>query len=261
MRIALRAGRMFGDDAAPRVAVVNEALARAVFPGEDPVGKHVVVGVMGKPERREIVGVVGDVRPTTTDSEPRPELYIPLAQSGNGSLTFVVRTAGDPAALLPALRDRVSAVDAGQVVYHAAAVPDLVSATLVERRFNLAIVSALSLVALLLAAVGIYGLSTFEASCRRREIGVRMALGARAGDVVRLIVRQGVSAVLPGVVIGLAGAAALTYALRRMLYGVAPVDPAVFVTLGVGVLAVAALASWFPARRAAAADPLSVIRE
>ena len=263
MRIPLRRGRAFderdGIDA-PRVALVSETLARRVFGGEDPVGKRVRIGAMDKPVEREIVGVVGDVLPTTFDSDPRPEIFVPMSQSGTGSVTFVARVVGNPRALVPAMRERIWAVDPGQSIYHAAAVEDMVAATLVERRFNLTVVTALSLVALLLASLGVYGLISFDTSRRTHEIGVRMALGARRRDVLAMIVARGVRAALPGVVAGLAGAAAAAQLLRGMLYGVAPVDPLTFVAIAGGMLAIAALAAYFPARRAAAIDPMQAIR-
>lgn len=264
MEIPLRRGRAFtprdrGDS--PLVAIINETLARRFFPDEDPIGRRITVGVMGPPLTRQIVGVVADVRPYTLDGDPRPEVFVPHAQSGTGSVTFVAKVAGDPESSLPALRRSVWQVDPDQAIYHASTLADLISETLVERRFNLLLIAAFSLAALVLAAVGIYGLISFSTSLRTREIGVRLALGARRGDVVSMIVRQGLQLSLPGLLLGLVGALALTRFLGHMLYGVEPTDPLVFAQVAVLMLVVAVLAAYVPARRAAALDPVSTLRE
>ncbi|HVF61094.1 MAG TPA: ABC transporter permease [Thermoanaerobaculia bacterium] len=264
MGIPLRGGRELGErdrSDAPAVAIVNQALAGRFFPGEDPVGKRVTFGVMGRPVSREIVGVVANVRPTALDSDPRPEVYVPFEQSAIGSVTFVVRTRTEAAAMLPVLRALVWQVDADQSVYHLATVDRLLSDTLVGRRFNLQLLAAFSAVALALATLGIYGLISFLASQRRHEIGVRMALGARRGDIVGMIVRQGLGLGVPGVALGVLGALALTRFLRHLLYGVTPTDPVAFVGLSVLLLIVTAAGAYLPARRAAGADPGRVLRQ
>ncbi|MGH7557331.1 MAG: ABC transporter permease, partial [Gemmatimonadota bacterium] len=192
MGIPLVRGRMFTDqdrEDAPRVALINETLARRFFAGEDPVGQRVTIGVMSAPATREIVGVVGDVRPTTLDSDPRPELYVPYAQSGTGHVTFVVRTRTDASALLPTLREQIWQVDPGQSIDQSAALEDLVSGTLVERRFHLLLLGVFSVLALLLAAIGIYGLINFITRHRLREIGIRLALGAAPATVRSAVIR------------------------------------------------------------------------
>ncbi|HEX5727391.1 MAG TPA: ABC transporter permease, partial [Longimicrobiaceae bacterium] len=263
MGIALRAGRGFtaADRAgAPPVALVSEALARRFFPGEDPVGRRITIGVMGPPVTREIVGVVAGVRPQGLDSPPRPELFVPHAQHGTGSMIFVARTRGRPGPLLPALQRAVWDVDPDQTVYHAATLESLVRGTLAERRFHLALLGTFSAVALALAVVGLYGLVSFSTAQRTGEIGIRMALGARGGEIVRMVVGQGVRVALPGIVAGIAGALLLTRFLRGMLYGVAPADPATYLQLAVLMVAVAAVAAFVPARRAAGVDPMTALR-
>jgi putative ABC transport system permease protein len=264
MGVPIVRGRPFDErrdsESAPRVALINEVMARALFAGRDPIGQRVLVGVMDRPELREIVGVVGDVRPTTLDSEPRPELYIPMRQSGTGQVTFVARTSGAPHAALAALRERVAALDRLQSIYHAAVVDDLIDATLVERRFVLLIAAALSCVALFLALIGVYGLMSAETRARTREIGIRVALGARPRQIATMVMESGLRAVLPGVVLGLAGAALLMQAIRSMLYRVAPIDPLTFLYIGVGTLAVVAIAAYLPARRASSIHPMEAIR-
>ena len=203
---------------------------------------------------------VGNVRPTALDSDPRPELFIPFDQSGTGSVTFLARVRPSAADLLPVLRAQLWQIDRDQAIYHAATVEDLVSRTLVPRRFHLVLVGFFSLTALLLAMIGIYGLICFSTSLRIREIGVRVAIGASPGDVVRMIVVEGIRLGIAGAILGIAGALALTRFLKGMLYGVTPTDPLIFAELTVLLLAVTALAAYVPARRAAFADPSSALR-
>jgi putative ABC transport system permease protein len=263
MGIPLVRGRAFAAadrEGSARVALVNETLAKRFFPGEDPVGRRVTVGVMGPPAERLVVGVVADVRPTALDSDPRPELFVPFAQSGLGSLTFVVRARGDAAALLPALRGRIWEVDPLQPIYHAGTVRAMVAGTLAERRFHLLLLGAFSAAALALAAVGIYGLVAFATSQRTREFGIRMALGARSRDIVLGVVRQGFFLGAWGVALGLAGSLLLTRFLAGLLYRVSPTDPAVLAQIALLLLGVAALGAYLPARRAAEVDPAAALR-
>lgn len=264
MEIPVMRGRAFTPrdrQDSPPVAIINETLARRHFPDEEPIGQQITVGVLGPPLTREIVGVVGDVRPYTLEGDPRPEVFVPFAQSGTGSVTFVAKTAGDPAALLPALRRSIWQVDPDQAIYHASTLEDLISETLVERRFNLILIAAFSLAALALAAIGIYGLISFSTGLRTQEIGLRLAMGARRGDVVSMIVRQGVQLSLPGLLLGVLGALGLTRFLGHMLYGVEPTDPLTFAPVLILMFGVAALAAYIPARRAAALDPVATLRE
>jgi putative ABC transport system permease protein len=264
MGIQLRSGREFtADDRADglQVAIINESLRRRFFPNENPIGKQVTIGVMAAPVTREIVGVVADVRPTTLDSDPQPELFVPFAQSMTGAVTFVVETQRDAAALMPTLRNQVWQVDPNQTIYYAATVEELISDTLVERRFHLVLLAVFSAVALVLATIGIYGLISFSASRRTNEIGVRMALGAKNSDVVGMILRDGVRMSLAGVAFGIAGAFALTRFMGSMLYGVAPTDILTYGLIAALMLAVSAAAAYVPAQRAANGDPLAALRE
>jgi putative ABC transport system permease protein len=264
MSIRLERGRLFTPADrldAPRVAVINETLANRYFAGEDPVGERITVGAMDQPVTREIVGVVADVRPTAFDSDPRPELYVPFAQNGTGGITFVARTRTDAASFVPALRDQVQTLDPEQAIYHASTIEQLIGDTLVGRRFSLVLLGGLSVVGLLLAIVGIYGLMTFATSQRRAEIAVRMALGARGGDVTGMIVGQAMRLAVPGILIGVAGALYLTRFLQSMLYDVRPTDFATFAQI-IALMALAATAAaWVPARRAARTDPMKVLRQ
>jgi putative ABC transport system permease protein len=264
MGIPLVAGRGFSpsDRAdAPRVALISQTLARRFFPDEDPVGKRVRFGVMAAPQSVEIVGVVGDVRPRTFDSDPRPEAFVPLAQTASGSVTFVVASRDNAADLMPGLRDAFWSAAPNQSIYHEATIEDLVASTLVERRFNLVVLGAFSLVALALAMIGVYGLISYSMSQRTSEISVRMALGARAGEIVLMVVRDGLRLAVPGLIIGAAAALALTRFMRTMLYEITPADPLVYGQLVLLVLLVSAAAAYAPARRAAAIDPARALRE
>ncbi len=264
MGIPVLAGRAFTDrDRAgtPAVVVINEAAARLWFGNEDPVGRRIGVGIMGPTVVREIVGVVGNVRPFSLESAARPELFAPFAQTGAAGVTYVVRTRGEPAALLNTLRTTVWDLDPQQSIYHSGVLDALIGDTLVERRFHLALLGIFSVVALVLAAVGIYGLISYTTRQRSREIGVRLALGARPGDVQRMVVREGLVLGGAGVALGLLGAGWLTRFLSGMLYGVQPFDTATFAQIALLMLVTAAVAAWLPGRRAAAADPARVLRE
>ncbi len=263
MGIPLVRGRTFTDGDhhdAPRVALVNETLARRFFAGEDPVGQRVTIGVMSAPVTREIVGVVRDVRPTALNSDPRPELYVPYEQSGTGSVTFVVKTRSDASALLPTLREQIWQVDPDQAIDQSATLEDLVSRTLVERRFHLLLLGGFSVLALMLAAIGIYGLISFITRRLSREIGIRLALGAAPAAVRNAVVRNAMLMVMAGIVAGLIGALLLTRLMRGLLYEVSPMDPVVF-AIGLVLLAAAGwLAAYVPARRAAGVDPMIALR-
>lgn len=264
MGIQLRSGREFTPedraDAVP-VAIINESLRKRFFPDENPIGRQVTIGVMAAPVTWEIVGVVADVRPTTLDSDPQPELFVPFAQSMTGAVTFVVQTERDAVALMPLLRNQIWQVDPNQTIYYAATVEELISDTLVERRFHLVLLAVFSAVALALAAIGIYGLISFSASRRTNEIGVRVALGAERVDVVGMILRDGVRMGVVGVLIGVAGAYALTRFMESMLYGVTPTDLLTYSSIAVLMLVVSAAAAYVPAQRAARGDPLTALRE
>ncbi|GMV06418.1 MAG: hypothetical protein AMXMBFR53_26940 [Gemmatimonadota bacterium] len=258
--VAGRAFRRSDDGEAPRVVIVNEALVRRQFPDEDPLGERIVVRYGRNPQPAEIVGVVADVRPLGHESEPRPETYLPLAQMGSGSLTFVVKTAGNATALSAPVTEAIWKANPAQAVWGSATLEGLLSEWLKQRRFNLVLLSSFAAVALLLAAVGIYGLISFSVEQRVGELGVRRALGGRSGDILAMVLREGAALALAGIVLGLAGAALLTRFLQGMLFGVEPTDPRTFAGLAVAVLGVAALAALLPAVRAVRVDPAVALR-
>ena len=261
--IPVRRGRLFtaADDAtSPPVLLVNEAFARRHWPTEDALGKRVLLGFMGRPIEREIVGVVGDVRHGGLHEAPAPGLYIPHAQEPNGAITFTVRTAGDPAALVPAVRREMFALNPSLPLSDMATMNALLDDSLRGRRFMLTLLGAFSLAALVLAAMGIYGVMSQETAERTREIGVRVALGARPDDVLMMVMRRAIATTAAGVILGVAGAMAMTRFLSGLLYEVRPLDTTTFASVVVLVVVVAAAATWVPAFRAARTSPLEALR-
>ena len=265
MRIPLRAGRWFDerDDARrPAVAVINEALARRHWPDADPLARRVTVqaeGFAGAFEA-EIVGVVGAVRARGFDSPARPELFIPHAQAPSGGMTYVVRTAGDPAASVPAIQGVVWDAAPDLTFYSVATVEDLLSDTLATRRFTTTVLGLFGLAALTLAGLGIYGVIAVATAQRTREIGLRLALGAERRAVVWMVVRGAVGLAGAGVALGLLAALLLAQTLTSLLFEVAPFDVPTFAAVSLLLLAAAAAAAWSPARRASRVDPLVALR-
>ncbi|HEX7173828.1 MAG TPA: ABC transporter permease [Pyrinomonadaceae bacterium] len=261
--VPLRGGRIFNQfdraDGAP-VVIVNETLARRYWPGESAVGKKLIVLRLSKPVAREVVGVVGDVRHTGLDSEPRPELFLHSLQNPFGSMTFVVRTTPEPSTLLQAVKGEVWAVNKNLPFYSTATMESLVAETLKERRFSLLLLGAFASLALVLAGVGIYGLISYSTAQRTHEIGVRVALGARGRDIMRMVVGEGLLLSGAGVALGLLGALVLTRFLGGLLYGVAPTDPLTFAGIALLLVCVALAACYLPARRAARVDPMVALR-
>jgi putative ABC transport system permease protein len=261
--IPVVAGRVFDrsdDGRAPRVVVVNEALVRRQFRGGDPLGEHITVRYGNDAGPAEIVGVVADVRPLGHESAPRPEVYFPLAQVGSGSLTFVVKTAGGAGALSTPVTEAIWAANPAQAVWGTATMDDLLAGWLEERRFSVLLLSGFASAALLLAAVGIYGLISFSTAQRVGELGVRRALGARSRNIVSMVLREGAVLAGGGIIVGLVAATFLTRFLEGMLFGVEPTDPATFAVLAVTVLVVAALAALLPALRAVRVHPMVALR-
>ena len=262
MGIPLLRGRVFNEQdgaSAPPVALINETFARRFFPGVDPVGRFVETDEE-KTQRREIVGVVGDVRFDGLDSKMGPEYYVPYPQGPEASVTLVVRTASDPASLAPALREQVRALDPGLPLYDLRPMEDYLVGSVAPRRFNALLLGSFAAVALALAASGLYGVLAYSVVRRTREIGIRVALGAGPGDVLKLVVAQGMFLVLVGLVLGLAGALILTRFLSSLLFGVGAADPLTFAGVSALLAAVALLACLLPARRAAKVDPVTALR-
>jgi putative ABC transport system permease protein len=257
-------GRAFtnrdSESAAP-VVVVNRELARRLFPNEDPVGRRLrLVGSEQSPVWRTIVGVVEDVRYSGLDDPTESAIYTPFAQTPFLWSYLMVRTSLPERSVAGALRAAVSEVDPRLVPARVEPVADLISASVAGRRLQTRLLTSFGILALLLAGVGIYGVAAYAVGRRRREIGVRMALGARRGDVLRLVVGQHLRLALFGVGLGLAGALAFGRALRGLLYGVGAADPTTMAGVAALLAAVAAAAAYLPARRAADLDPATALR-
>ncbi|MFN2564674.1 MAG: ADOP family duplicated permease [Gemmatimonadaceae bacterium] len=276
MGVAVRAGRVFDESdraGSPGVAVVNETAARKFWTGRSPIGTTIW---MGAPEaliagrgpatfrfpRLRVVGVVADERFTGLDQPPIVEVYQLSAQvTERGSEKYlVVRSDADPLALAAAVRREVRALDPYQPVAEVATMSQLVHVALAERRFGTALLGAFAALALTLAAVGLYGVVSYSVAQRRPELGVRMALGASSRRVLALVLRQGLRPALAGAVAGLAGALVLTRLMTNMLFGVAPTDPLTMLAVACVLIAVAAVASLLPARRAARVHPAEALR-
>jgi putative ABC transport system permease protein len=264
--IPILTGRDFTDqdraDGRP-VIIVNEAMARRCWPGQDPIGKRITSGITmddGDPPVREVVGVVGDVRHNSLSSEARAAYYIPFAQVPMGMATLAVRTAAEPAAVTSAMRAAVRDVDSNQPLYNARVMEQVVAESVATPRFYATLLGIFGAVALVLAAVGIYGVMAYSVTQRTHEIGVRIALGAQPLQVLRLVVGHGLALALVGVGIGLAAAFALTRLMSSMLFGVSATDPLTFGGLAALLVGVALLACYVPARRASRVDPMVALR-
>ncbi|MFN8572074.1 MAG: FtsX-like permease family protein [Gemmatimonadaceae bacterium] len=241
----------------PQVVVVSQELARRYFPNEDPLGKVLRMG--WRREGRElggtIVGVVGDVKQFGLGVDAIPTMFVAMDQWPMDEMTFVVRSSMSAATLAPMLRSAVHTVDPRLPIFDYTALTAVVDASLAQPRFYLSLLLAFAGAALLLAAVGLYGVIAYAVQQRAREIGVRMALGASSAAVLRMVVREGLAMSAVGVVLGIAGALALTRLLQSLLFGVTPADPVTFAGVSILLTLVAVLASIVPARRAASVDP------
>jgi len=267
MRIPIRRGRTFTrTDAvkAPLVALINEATARRYWPDTDPVGQRLRLHasfVEGRFGFREIVGVVGNVKQRGLEEDAQPEVYIPFAQQAVGFGTVVVRAAGDPAALAGPVRETIRGLDPMLPLADVESMTGVVSDSIARDRFTTALLSVFALLAVTLALVGVYGVTSFTVSQRTREIGVRMALGADRADVLRLVASNSLALGVAGVLIGLAGALAASRLLSGLLFGVSATDPLTLGAVAAALVAAALAASYFPARRAAHVDPLVALRD
>jgi putative ABC transport system permease protein len=264
MGVQLLKGRAFtAQDSrdTPRVAIVNETFVKRYFPNDDPVGKRFTFGG-GGPNARwfTIVGVVRDTKRQGLDQPVRIESWMPLAQMPAGSMDVVLRTTGDPLALGNAARETVWSLDRDLPIPTIQTVEQILSERVAQRRLNMLLLALFALVALILAAVGVYGVMNYAVTQRTHEIGVRVALGAQTRDVLRLIVGQGMKLALAGVVIGLIATLALTRLMASLLFGVSATDPITFVAIAALLFMVAIAACWIPARRASKVDPMAALR-
>lgn len=262
--IPLIRGRVFDDRDAPgspHAAVISESLARIQWPGADPIGRSIEFGNMdGDLRPLTIVGIVGDTREYGPEQPPRPTVYVDLLQRPRFSATVVIRSAADPRAIIAAARSVVREV-APDVPPRFRTFAQIYSAALGSRYFNLTLVTSFAGTALVLAMAGVYGVTTYNVTRRRREIGVRIALGATPADVHRMILGQGLATTTAGAAVGCLGALGVTRTLESLLFGVTPTDPLTFAVVIAGLCAVAALACYVPARRATLADPVQALRQ
>jgi len=270
--IALLAGRCFlaqDNETSPSVAIVDEEFARRHFPGSplgDVIGKRLRLG--GTSERwREIVGVVRHVKQQSLDEQPRPEIDRPYAQINPKDLAeftrvmdLSVKTSGDPLSFVAAIKGEVQSIDKDQPLANVRSLDSRLAEEMAPRKFNLLLVGTFALIALVLAAVGVYGLMSYTVTSRTQEIGIRMALGAQARDVLRLVLLRGLALTLAGIGIGLAGAFALTRLMTSLLFGVSATDPMTFVLISLLLTGVALAACFVPARRATKVDPMIALR-
>jgi putative ABC transport system permease protein len=273
--IPLVAGRTFGavDPARslPEV-IVSQNLAERLWHGQSPLGRRLISGLGSKPGKKEklrytIVGVVGSVRDDGLEQKTKESIYFPLMrpvdEGGDAivrNFTLAIRGPGDPVRLVAPVRAAIRSLDPNLPLAQVRPMPEVVAQSMARTSFTMLLLAIAAAVAILLGAVGIYGVIAYIVSQRTREIGVRMALGARRQDVERMVLRQGLTLAVAGVLLGLAGSVAATRLMGALLFEVSPLDPATFLSVPVLLAAVALLASWLPARRAAGIEPLEAIR-
>ncbi len=261
--IPLRYGRLFtADDAAgaPYVVLVNETLASRTWPGEDPVGERLMVSFAGPPVEAEVVGVVGDVRQSGLDIDPEPAMYFPYAQALTGAITFTLRTSDAPFALRDAVQRVIWEFNGTMPIASVTTLESLLADSLRERRFNLLLLGGFSVLALLLATVGVYGLLSYTMRDRRPEIGIRIAIGASTMDILRWAMRDGARLTAIGLIVGAIGVALMSRLLVSMLYGVEPLDPLAIAAAMTLLTITALVATYLPARRASRVDPATALR-
>ena len=243
---------------APETAIINNDLARIYFANEDPVGKRITFS--DGESWISIVGVTGDIKQLGLDSNAKPEVYFPFLQVPSPSMSFVVRTATEPLSLAGAVKNQIQTIDRDLPVNESKSMQELLIDSNSGRRFNMLLLTVFAVVALVLAVVGIYGVMSYTVTQRTHEIGIRVAIGAQARDVFRMVVGQGMLLAMIGIAFGLVGAFALTRLMTTMLFGVEPTDPATFITIAVLLTTVALVACYIPGRRATKVDPLVALR-
>jgi putative ABC transport system permease protein len=244
----------------PQVILVSQSMAKRFWPGQNPIGKHLTMTFF--PEKsREVVGVVGDIKQDGLNIiDPVATLYLPLAQHSTPYMSLVMRTSAPSSTLVSAFTNAMHEIDREQPGLEVLSMDEILADSLSQPRFNMLLLAAFSGLALLLAAIGIYSVLAYSVRRRVREIGVRLALGAQRGDILRMILGQGTKLALIGAGIGLAGALALTRLLSSQLFGVTATDPITFVSVSALIVLVALLACYIPARRATKVDPMVALR-
>jgi putative ABC transport system permease protein len=264
LHVPIQAGREFTDAdkaGAPNVVIVNQALARRYWPNQNPIGKHIV---MGRQPASEIVGVAADIKNRGLALDPQLQLYFPFSQLPWGNMNLLVHTATDPHAMVAAVRAQVAAIDSDQPITNIQTVDELIEGSLAQQRLLLSLAGVFSVVALVLAIIGIYGVLAYSVAQRRQEMGIRLALGAEKSDILRLVVGYGMTLAAAGIVIGLVFALALSWimgsVLSGVLYKISARDLTTFAVAPMVFLFIALLASYVPARRATQVDPNEALR-
>jgi predicted permease len=264
LRIPLLKGRFFNAHDSQKsvpVTIINETMARRFWPGEEALGKRFKLGPAQSPEPwLTVVGVVGSTRRQGLERQPIAGIFLPYPQNPQRRMTLLIRTSVEPTKLAPDVRNEIRAIDKTVLIYHISTLESRLAQNAAQWRFQTWLLTLFSGLALLLAAVGIYGVINQSVALRTREIGTRLALGARPRDVLWLVVGQGMSSALCGIGIGLAAAFALTRVLAGLLYGVTPTDPTTFIVAPSILLLVAGFSCYLPARRATKIDPMIALR-
>lgn len=261
--IPLRQGRFFSDydrDKSVPVVIISETMAHRFWPGENPIGRRLTPTFHVEQGAREIVGVVGDVKATGLDADASAMMYLPYKQAPLPFISFVVRTASNPESLVQPVSKAIYSVDKEQALTNVQTMDQVLRKSLSGQRFNMTLLLTFAGVALMLAAVGVYGVMNYTVTLRRRELGIRMALGAEKMDVLRLVLGQGLILTLIGVGAGLISAYALTRLMASLLYGVTATDYLTFASVSAVLIVVGLVASYLPARRATKVDPTIALR-
>jgi putative ABC transport system permease protein len=266
MEIPLVRGRaltMQDESGALPVALISQTAARRYWPDQDPIGRQLIYGAFPP---FTIVGIVGDVKHNRLEFAPEPIVYMPLAQavegfSGDFGMDLVIRSETEPATLVGPIRETVQSLNPNLPVFNVSSMNEVLARSIADRRFYMILLTLMGALTLVLSAIGTYSVISYSTSQRMRELGIRVALGAGRGEILKLVVGRGVGLTLAGVAAGLLGAFALTRVLGGVLFGVTPTDPSTFVTIAAGLILVALASCYLPARRAARVDPGVVLRE
>jgi predicted permease len=272
MKIATQQGRVFNDAdnaAAPPVAIVNDAFAQRFFKGQDPFAQQLSVGSRTNDPARQVVGVVSDVKQSGLDRPAPPMVFVPIPQMPDKLMAvvraftaanFTVRTTVAPKAVTAAVKREIAELDPTLSLSEISSMEEITAVSVAPQRFNVFLFGVFAGLGLLLAAIGLYGVIAYAVEQRTNEIGLRIALGAQARDIVRLILKQGLALTLIGLALGIVVSVALTRLMKSLLFGVGTTDPLTFVVIAMLLTAVALVACWVPARRATRVDPMVALR-